>query len=147
MCRPLSFTSREHHCFVYVTCPEEGWSGVYSLFPEHLWGPRARKYIGKDDPTSPSVSYNSVVTPEVWPGSSCQRCQFEKAVRDRFNSFTSDWVPYDPILGPNSNSFSNGLLNLPVWGVSAPVAPSAPAQTLGWGPWHQPSDPSYVPGP
>jgi hypothetical protein len=147
MCRPLELASRAHHCFVYVTCPEEGWSGIYSLFPDSIWSTRARKYVGRDDPSSPSVSYTSVVTPRLWPGNSCQQCQFEKAVRDRFNSFTNDWVSYSAALGPNSNSFANGLLNLTAWGVSAPIAPNAPGQTLGWGMWGQPSNPSYVPGP
>jgi RHS repeat-associated protein len=147
MCRPLDLTSKANHCFVYVTCPEEGWSDVYSLFPYNILGSTARKYDMRDNPASASA-YNSVITPKSLANESvsCQRCQFEKAVRDRYNSFTSDDVFYSAPFGPNSNSFANGLLDLPSWGVSAPIVPSAPAQEFGWKLWGQPSNPSYVPG-
>jgi RHS repeat-associated protein len=147
MCRPLDLTSKAHHCFVYVTCPEEGWSHVYSLFPYYILGSSARKYDMRDDPASASVTYNSLISPKSFPNESlsCQRCQFEKAVRERYDSFTSGDVFYSAAFGPNSNSFANGLLDLPTWGVSAPIVPSAPAQQFGWSLWGQPRNPSYVP--
>lgn len=154
MCRPIDLVSSFNHCFVYVTCPEEGWSQIYSLFPTSAMSSIARRYSAapgswrmRDNPNSPSLTYNELIVPKLWPDKPqlCERCQFEKAVRDRFDSFTPSDVRYH-LLGPNSNSFASGLLDLPIWGVSSPGAPNAPGQSLGWGPWGQPSTPMLVPG-
>jgi RHS repeat-associated protein len=152
MCRPLDFTSAFNHCFVYVTCPEEGWSDIYSLFPISP-GNVGRKYSAvpggpgmRDNPGSSSLVYNGLITPRLWPASpsSCSQCQFEKAVRDRFNSFTSDPVWYS-LAGPNSNSFAAGLITMPEWGVYAPTVPGAQGYELGWGAWPKPSNPTVGP--
>lgn len=146
MCRPLDAASHFNHCFVYVTCPEEGWSQVYSLFPDGGVGPTGRKTSatpgsGRDDPNSPNLRMNELIRPTRPPDAqACLVCDFEKAVRDRFNSFTNDGVWY-ALPGPNSNSFANGLLNMPGWGVRAPTAPNAPGQHHGWDTWRQPSTP------
>jgi len=152
MCRPLEATRAFNHCFVYVTCPEEGWSDIYSLFPISP-GNVGHKYSAvpggpgmRDNPTSPSLAYNNVINPRGWPAnpSSCGRCQFEKAVGDRFNSFTNDPVWYS-LPGPNSNSFAAGLINMPEWGVSAPNVPGAQGYEYGWSAWPKPSNPTIGP--
>jgi hypothetical protein len=153
MCRGIDFGAS--HCFVYVTCPDEGWSQIYSLFPTDVPNySRAREYNAapgspemRDNPASPALTCNSLVTPRVWPqnNGTCERCQFEKTVRDRFYSFPAGEVAHSLLAGPNSNSFANGLLNLPSYGVNAPIAPNAPAQTLGWSHW--PTSPSVRPIP
>jgi hypothetical protein len=143
MCRPLEGASGFNHCFVYVTCPAEGWSQIYSLFPRATFSQLSRRYNAtpgapdlRDDPSAQNLTHDSVVTPRRWPDDrlTCGRCDFENAVRDRFNSFPRNEVPYN-LLGPNSNSFANGLLSLPLWGVSAPIVPDAPGQELGWNGW------------
>jgi len=151
VCRPVEAASKFNHCFVVVSCPEEGWSHIYSLFPDCTFCTVGRKYSAdppgyRDLPDAPGLPYNAAVVPQTWPkdSQSCGRCQFEKAVRDRFNSFTSDGVWYS-LPGPNSNSFANGLLSLPQWGVSAPLVPGAQGQEYGWALWNQPQIPSVGP--
>ncbi len=135
ICRYLSGASAlgYKHCFVYVTCPEEGWSSILSLFPTDYYGGApigARKSLssggspGKDDPGSPNNTDDITVKPDK-PGG-CDHCSYEKSVMDRFFGFPSGSVPYW-ITGPNSNSFAGGLL-----GGSPPPVSNAPG--LG-GPW------------
>jgi len=154
VCRPLAqpgFRSFKH-CYVVVTCPEEGWSNIYSLFPEEgLFPFVGRRHLGvpgasglRDDYPAGNTTDDIRIEPRMWPDEpkSCERCQFEKAVRDRFFSFPRLDVPYR-YWGPNSNSFADGLLDLPGWGVHAPRVDSAPAQDEGWNTWGLPLTPTW----
>lgn len=114
ICRPLagvaSYTGKQH-CFVRVTCPEEGWSATYSLFSTgtNLFGWPNQGAKAQDDPRDDTNSTNNASNSRVDPGACpLQTCGFEKAVRDRFNSFPPGNVPYSPF-GPNSNSFAADL--------------------------------------
>lgn len=115
LCRPLDGTlarTGRQHCFVFVTCPEEGWSATYSLFATGTnsvgWPNRGRKSADdrRDNPFSQKVASNGVASPNQCYS---EQCGFEKAVRNRYDSFPSGDVPYNPF-GPNSNSFANDLI-------------------------------------
>jgi hypothetical protein len=157
VCRPLEQAGFRsfNHCYVVVMCPEEGWSNIYSLFPTGggVWPDRGRRYLGvpgtsglRDNYPAPNSRADIQIVPRMWPDSpqSCERCQFEKAVRDRFYLFPASDVFYD-YRGPNSNSFANGLLDMPGWGVRAPHVDSSPGQDLGWNSWGPPRTPSLWP--
>lgn len=116
----LEFTGQKH-CFVYVTCPEEGWSSILSLFSTTTYGAgvpiHARKSLSSprspdklDDPGSIANTDDILINP---PKPNCEKCSYEKSVLERFNNFPSGNVPYWST-GPNSNSFAGGLLGGPV---------------------------------
>jgi hypothetical protein len=155
MCRPLAggaatasaliFGRPQNHCFVYVNCPEEGWSRVLSLFglPNRFpyWPSPIPYYAQKslatpdtpnlrDDPYSSNNTVNLLITPAN-PG--CTTCGYEKDVMSRFLSFPSSPVPYFP-LGPNSNNFSQWLINSPGFGagLAAGGVPNTPGLGTGW---------------
>lgn len=130
ICRKVSGLelTGQKHCFVYVTCPEEGWASILSLFATTTYGAgvpiQARKSLSSprspdklDDPDSPNNTDNILIKP---PKPSCKPCMYEKSVMDRFYNFPSHDVPYW-LTGPNSNSFAGGLL-----GVPAPPVKNAP---------------------
>ncbi len=120
ICRALAgfaaYTGKQH-CFVHITCPQEGWASTLSLYGGRgLWPTDSYKAAneGPDNPTAPS-KYNQPVTPNQCFG---DPCGYEKAVLGRFNSFPGGLVPYSPT-GPNSNSFSTDLIG----GTPPPGAP------------------------
>jgi len=107
---PLGLAGLQH-CFVHVSCPEEGWANTYSLHPTGYTiekGIVARKF--KDDPSDnakdPNNAFDQPVTPKSCP---TEQCGYEKAVRDRFNSFPNGDVPYF-LPGQNSNAFAQDLI-------------------------------------
>ncbi len=123
ICRKVSGLERtgQKHCFVYVTCPEEGWSSILSLFATTTYGAgvpiQARKSLSSprspdklDDPDSPNNTDDILIKP---PKPNCETCTYEKNVMDRFYNFPSRDVPYW-LTGPNSNTFAGGLLGGPV---------------------------------
>jgi RHS repeat-associated protein len=131
----------QKHCFVYVTCPEEGWSYVLSLFQSgyHHGVPHmGRKQLALpstpgliDDPFSPFNEDNILVSPS---SSDCNTCAFEKHVMEKFLAFPAGNVPYT-LVGPNSNSFAAGLVTSPEFGTSAPSVSDAPGFQFGWSAW------------
>lgn len=155
MCRPLAGTAAgvsaamygapQNHCFVYVTCPEEGWSRILSMYglpnsfpyghiPFPLTG--GKSLATPDSPSlqdDPNLSTNSVNT-LITPRNVCTAgCAFEKDVMNRFLSFPATPVPYFP-LGPNSNNFSQWLITSPPFGTSLPSGgiPNTPGLGTGW---------------
>ena len=108
------------HCFVYVKCEAEGWQRTFSMFanPSLLSGYKKRD--ADEDSIARAVRIGSP------PQRSCfaDTCGYEKMVEQRFNSFPSGDVNWRPF-GPNSNSFTNGLLsgNLPAGAPSSDIAP------------------------
>ncbi len=122
------------HCFVYVTCPEEGWATTLSLFgtnPNWLGLPRTG-IKGRDDPrdnyNSPDNAYNQPVDPGQCPAGTCA---YEKAVLSRYNSFPNGDVPYSAY-GPNSNSFAQDLVT-GAPGFPATRPPGAPGDNVAPG--------------
>lgn len=125
----------QKHCFVYVTCPKEGWSYVLSLFDHGsmnrfpITGRKSLATLGTpsmpDDPTSPKNTDNIEIQSQ-----SCS-CDYEKEVMQRFMSFPSEPVPYFP-LGPNSNSFAGWLVTSPTRGIAAPNVSDAPGLGYEW---------------
>ena len=155
MCRPLAggassvsallFGRSQNHCFVYVNCPEEGWSRILSMFglPNRFpYAPSPIPYYGqkslatpdtpnlRDDPASPNNTVNMPITPKS-PG--CLTCGYEKDVMNRFLSFPSGPVPYFPF-GPNSNNFADWLITSPGFGTGLPPGgiPNTPGLGTGW---------------
>jgi RHS repeat-associated protein len=112
ICRPVRGieVTGFQHCFVYITCPEEGWASTLSLYGYGGIWPRVGYKAaneGPDRPNSPSNEYDQPVPPrQCYPGGACG---YEKLVLRRFNSFPSGVVPYSPT-GPNSNSFATDLV-------------------------------------
>jgi RHS repeat-associated protein len=113
ICRPVSGLQVFQHCFVYISCPEEGWASTLSLYGHggRIWPRSSYKAAneGPDSPHSPSNVYNEAV-----PARQCHAdpCGYEKSVLRRFNAFPGGFVPYTPS-GPNSNSFATGLIGGP----------------------------------
>lgn len=140
VCRPLDIPgSTKKHCFVYVTCPEEGWSSILSLFATNYYGGvpiQGRKSLssggspGRDNPNSPHNTDDVLINP---PKPNCETCAYEKSVLGRFSNFPSGDVPYW-LTGPNSNSFAGGLLGP---GVPTPPVTGAPGLGTPWGPGWQ----------
>jgi RHS repeat-associated protein len=124
LCRPVGGMGRGVsgyiHCYVEVTCPEEGWKKTFSMFGNTIPWSGYKRQDAPDDALSGAVPIGDV-TPK-----SCKLdlCGYEKSIQNRFNSFPSGDVYYRPF-GPNSNSFVNGLLmgNFPAGTPSADVAP------------------------
>jgi hypothetical protein len=126
ICRALgglaAYTGKQH-CFVHVTCPQEGWASTLSLYGGNSIWPRLSYKAANERPDNPNApnQFNQSVNPPQCFG---DPCGYEKAVLRRFNSFPGGMVPYSP-LGPNSNSFSAGLTNgvLPAGAPGPNVAP------------------------
>lgn len=154
MCRPLAGSAAgvsaalmgapQNHCFVYVTCPEEGWSRILSMFglpnsfpyghiPFPLTGQKSLATPEtpsiRDDPRS-RTSVNILIEPR---NVCTAACAFEKDVMNRFLSFPAAPVPYF-LLGPNSNNFSQWLITSPPFGTSLPAGgiPNTPGLGYGW---------------
>ncbi len=126
ICRPMGNLLGEvgiDHCFIYVTCPAEGWARVLSLFGDKGSGYReGYKYsydpwnptvggdpdmdLGRDDPNSADNRSYDVPDPV---GCRKDRCGFEKEVLDRYYSYPWGNQPYHP-LGPNSNTRARDLV-------------------------------------
>lgn len=154
MCRPLAGSaagvstalmgSPQNHCFVYVTCPEEGWSRILSMFglsnsfpyghvPAPLTGQKSLA-----TPETPNIrdnpNWRTSVNILIEPRNTCTAaCAFEKDVMNRFLSFPAAPVPYF-LLGPNSNSFSQWLITSPPFGTGlrAGGIPNTPGLGFGW---------------
>ena len=156
ICRPLDVGDRAaafmrghfgggipEHCFVHVTCPQEGWARTLSLFglPNRFpYWPSPIPYLGqksqnagspggRDNPSSPNNTVNMTIVPS---NRGCP-CDYEKDVMARFMSFPAEPVPYFP-LGPNSNGFADWLVTSPTFGAALPsgAAPNAPGLGYGW---------------
>jgi RHS repeat-associated protein len=134
ICRRLGIGERNpfQHCFVYVTCPTEGWTSTLSLYAGNgLWprfGYRAANE-GPDNPNAPSQFNQPVSPPNQCLG---DPCAYEKAIIRRFNSFQSGLVPYSA-LGPNSNSFAAGLITGNQYGGVLPAGAPGPIVAPGIG--------------
>jgi RHS repeat-associated protein len=127
----------QKHCFVYVSCPEENWSYVLSLFmdPVLVTGSPTKgtplKPQQGDDPNSESVVNNLLIKPRI----KCTPCQFERSILDRFDALPST-LPY-ALTSMNSNSFARSLVTSSFFGTAVPAnsitnapafnAPSAPS--------------------
>ena len=126
VCRKLAglaqYTGKQH-CFVHVTCPQEGWSRTFSLFGAGgLWPSEGYKAQNdpRDNPNSPNNTFNQPIDPKQC---FADECAYEKAVVKRYQSFPSGNVPYSPF-GPNSNSFAQDLATgTPFSGQLPPGAP------------------------
>src|SRR5690606_16849459 len=99
ICRSLAGFARytgKQHCFVHVSCPEEGWSTTLSLFSTGTnlagWPNAGAKHRDdpRDDPSGSNFFDESVT------GDFCSKddCEYEKAVLARYNSFPEGNVPY-----------------------------------------------------
>jgi hypothetical protein len=122
------------HCFVYITCPSEGWSRVLSLFSNETSGisfypTMGYKYsydpgvgpldidpnFGRDDPFSEHNVFNDgVPTPACY----LTDCGFENDILENYYQFPWGNVSYR-IFGPNSNTFAKDLIG----GIAPPGAP------------------------
>ena len=127
------------HCFVYVTCPEEGWERILSLFGSSPIPTTGRKSMAvpglstlRDDPSSPLNTNNVLITPTRKPN--CDACGYEKDVLTRFLAFPSEPVIYSPF-GPNSNTFANYLITSPAYGAGLPAGSITGAPGLTLPPW------------
>jgi RHS repeat-associated protein len=114
----LAYTGFQH-CFIHVTCPEEGWASTLSLYGGNGLWPRAGYKSANEGPDDPNAQgqFNQPVTPNQCFG---DPCAYEKAVIRRFNSFPGGLVPYSPT-GPNSNSFAAGLITGNQYGGALPA--------------------------
>lgn len=134
---------KKKHCFVYVSCPEEGWTYILSLFQSGSFGAlptSGRKSLSTprnpgriDRLNSPRNRDNIVIKLK---NSSCGsgNCDFEKDIVERFLNFPSGDVPYS-LIGPNSNSFAAGLVTSPEFGTTAPDVTNAPGSEFGLSVW------------
>lgn len=117
------------HCFVYVTCPEQGIDTVLSLFGTFPYifskGHKRAGTTGQpgfpDNPNSSKNTYDKEIEP---CGNKC--CAYEKDVIRRFNGAPPE-LPYE---GPlfNSNNFARYLITSPSFctGVPSDAPTSAP---------------------
>ncbi len=127
ICRPVQNIPliRPKHCFVYITCPPEGWSKVLSLFGDSASGipgypTQGYKYsydpnippgdidldYGRDDPGSETNRIYPIEETQCRAG----MCGFEKEILERYYDAPWGSIPYEGIFGPNSNTFSRKLL-------------------------------------
>jgi RHS repeat-associated protein len=135
VCRPLAGAlgaTGQQHCYVFVSCPAEGWSRILSLFATDTAGTRGRKSLAtsdtptrRDDPDAPGNTGIPII-----PSTPKCDCACEKEVMDRFLAFPSGDVPYF-LLGPNSNSFAQYLITSSTCGTGLPM--SAPTNAPGFG--------------
>ncbi|HZM33818.1 MAG TPA: RHS repeat-associated core domain-containing protein [Burkholderiales bacterium] len=134
LCRPVRVPFKEYmHCFVYVTCPEEGWRFTLSLFGNEQRGPttgdKAWSLPGvpgaRDDPTAGSQvnRYNQRIN----PSGNCN-CGYERSVIGRFSA--APQTLYYGYTYSNSNTFAQYLITSPQYGTSLP--PDVPANAPGF---------------
>ena len=126
------------HCWVYVTCPEEGWDRTLSLFPDSSSFPPSRASKSMDDPRDAGTSGLGFDKPVEDP-KKCRphTCEFERYILDAYEKFPLGFVPYSPLSGPNSNSFARGLIT----GSGGRLPPGAPV-----GGWRAPAIGMHHPG-
>jgi len=135
LCRPVKAWPFSHHCFVWVTCPQEGWEFTLSLFgnPPYINSTAykristSRDPTNEDNPNSPAVDYRQTISPH---SDACKKaCAFERSVLDRFEQMPST-QPYGGFWN-NSNTFAQDLITSGSFGTSLPsnVPPSAPGFT------------------
>jgi RHS repeat-associated protein len=132
ICRPVSGPGIGliyDHCFVHVTCPEQGIDTILSLFGTFPYiFSKGHKRSGTpgdpkfpDNPNSPKNTYDKEIEP---CGNKC--CAYEKDVIRRFNGAPPE-LPYE---GPlfNSNNFARYLITSPAFctGVPSDAPTSAP---------------------
>jgi RHS repeat-associated protein len=123
-CRPVGGMGRGVtgylHCYVEITCPDEGWKKTFSMFGNRIPTSGYKQQDGPGDTKSGAASVGNVKPKSCRPDA----CGYEKSIQKRFDSFPSGDVYYRPF-GPNSNSFVNGLLfgNLPAGAPSSSEAP------------------------
>ena len=132
LCRPVTGLPIKSHCFVWVTCPQEGWDFTLSLFgnPPYVNSTgykrisTSRDPTNQDNPNAPAVNYRQTVTPS--PDTCNKDCAFEKSILDRFERAPST-LPYGGLTN-NSNTFAQHLITSGAFGTSLPsnVPPSAP---------------------
>lgn len=134
----IEFTKRKH-CYVYVSCPQEGWERILSMFgasPVPTTGRKSMAVPGLstliDDPNSSLNKNNVPMVPTQ--GSGCDTCGYEKDVLNRFLAFPSGPVFYSPF-GPNSNTFANYLITSPSFGASLPAGSITGAPGLNFPAW------------
>lgn len=123
------------HCFVYVSCPQEGWQQTLSLLGTYPYlsatgykvkgFPNVKDPTNPDHPASPANTYNEAITPSTSAGN-CG-CEYEKSVVKRFNAAPPTLPYYAPAF--NSNNFSAYLIASPQYGTQVP--PSAPSAAIG----------------
>jgi hypothetical protein len=128
----------QKHCFVYVSCKQENWSYIISLFASdkdtlHGVPTRAQKSAStpydlnlRDDLNDPAIKDNIDLTPKC--GNS--NCEYEKEVMERFFDFPSEPVPYFPNL-LNSNSFARSMVRSPERGIDVTNVQNAPGIEFG----------------
>jgi RHS repeat-associated protein len=118
------------HCFVYVTCPAEGWSLVLSLFGNpwwidsmgSAWLAAPGNPANRDDPSSPKNTWDDEIKCK-----GNKDCAYERSVIDRFIGAPAI-LPY---MGTqfNSNNFARYLVTDPRFGATVPL--SAPTGAPG----------------
>jgi RHS repeat-associated protein len=135
-CRGVEGTrGRYSHCYVHVTCPDEGIDEVLSLFGKPPYGIGGLPSTGykssaspmdggalRDDPSAPG-QWSTPITPQ---SSNCD-CRCEKEVISRFYQ-----APATQRYGgtsSNSNTFAQHLITSPSCGTSWPAG--APANAVG----------------
>jgi uncharacterized protein RhaS with RHS repeats len=120
----LAAATGKQHCFVLVTCPEEGWSRTLSLFGgSGIWPTTGYKAENDSrDNANGASKFNQPVNQRQ-----CFKdtCAYEKATINRFNSFPAGTVPYNPY-GPNSNSFAQDLITGNPYGGALPLGAPGP---------------------
>ncbi len=131
-CRDI-FGGLTNHCWVYISCPEEGWDHVLSLFPISGSFPPSlakRQIDDERDRNKHSTRFTEDLSfdkPVSDPdGCRSETCGFEKELLERFRRFPAGTVPYSGPGGPNSNSFARGLIT----GGGAQLPPGVPGNGL-----------------
>jgi RHS repeat-associated protein len=135
LCRPVTGLPIKSHCFVWVTCPAEGWDFTLSLFGNAPYinstGYKristSRDPTNQDNPNSAAVNYRQTINPS--PDACNKDCAFEKSILNRFDQAPLT-APYGG-LANNSNTFAQDLVTSGAFGTSLPsnVPPSAPGFT------------------
>lgn len=134
-CRPVTGLPIRSHCFVWVTCPEEGWDFVLSLYgnPPFINSTGYKRITtmrdptSPDDPYSPANNYNRVIQPQ-----NCNpKCAYETSILDKFNQAQSPrfYGGFDQ----NSNTFAQDLITSGGFGTGLPA--DAPGSAPGFRPW------------
>jgi RHS repeat-associated protein len=131
ICRPVEGTgflgsaTRQSHCFVNVTCPEENINNTYSLFGRFPYlestgyKSSATPETYKSDPSYPDNpdsndnNYSRVILPKQNCG-----CEYEKEIIRKFEAAPSERDYYG--FETNSNSFAQELITSPNHGVGLP---------------------------
>ena len=134
ICRPLEgpiVRKIFDHCFVHVSCPQEGWQrtlsllGTYPYISATGYKVRSPDPLSPDHPGAPQNTYDEEIVPIVRPGS-CS-CDYEKSVVQRFDAAPPS-QPYQAF-GYNSNSFASDLIISTEFGTKVPG--NAPTMAIG----------------